>query len=99
MKNFFLLFFLLSIAIFGQPIGYYDSANGLNGYLLKTQLKKIIDANNDGLTSEYLAIDKGYAGLYTTYLTSDIDSYYENNGTIHNRYLIRCHQQETMRIL
>ena len=79
-----LLFFSL-IAIAQTPAGYYDSATG-SGYTLKTQLKEIIDANNDGLATEYQSTDNGYAGLYTTFANSDIDLYYENNGTLLDMY-------------
>lgn len=57
------------------PSGYYNTATG-TGYTLKTQLSNIIDNHND----------RGYAGLYTTYTTSDIDSFYENNGTMLDMY-------------
>ncbi|WP_299211889.1 endonuclease [uncultured Aquimarina sp.] len=67
------------------PSGYYDSATG-SGYSLKTQLKNIIDSDNDGLTPEFQSTDPGYAGLYTTYVTSDSDSYYENNGSVLDMY-------------
>jgi endonuclease I len=65
-----------SNAVMSIPAGYYNTATG-NGYLLKTQLSNII-------TNNY--IDRGYAGLYTTYLTSDKDFYYENNGTLLDLY-------------
>jgi endonuclease I len=58
------------------PPGYYNNATG-TGYVLKTQLSTII-------TNNY--IDRGYGGLYTTYLTSDVDLYYENNGTMLDMY-------------
>ena len=77
---------LLSLTAFAQvPVGYYDSATG-TGYALKTQLKDIIDDNNDGLSPEYEATDPGYGGLYVTYQTSDVDSYYENNGSLLDMY-------------
>ena len=60
-----LLFFslLLSFNAFAQiPTGYYNTANG-TGYTLKTQLYNIIKGHTDN----------GYAGLYTTYQTSDRD--------------------------
>lgn len=77
---------LTSLGAFAQiPAGYYDSAVG-NGFVLKTQLKEIIDNLNDGLATEYQSIDKGYAYLYTTYQTSDSDNYYENNGTVLDMY-------------
>ena len=44
--------------------------------LLKTQLFNIINDHTD----------RGYGGLYTTYLTSDVDNYYENNGTMLDMY-------------
>lgn len=58
------------------PPGYYNTATG-TGYVLKTQLFTIINNNY---------IDRGYGGLYTTYLTSDVDSYYENDGTMLDLY-------------
>ena len=51
MKKTYILTFLLFIAFFntsGQiPEGYYDSANGLNGDALKTELNNIIDGHNE----------------------------------------------------
>jgi len=88
MKHFYFLLFLFFISFsFSQniPTGYYNSATG-TGYTLKTQLKKIIDDVNDGLSNEYLSVDNGYSGLYTTYETSDVDRYYENDGTVLDMY-------------
>jgi len=75
-KNYFLLL-LLSFSIgFAQiPSGYYNAATG-TGYTLKTQLYNIIKDHTNN----------GYAGLYTTYLTSDVDNFYENDGTILDMY-------------
>ena len=69
---------LLSITLgFAQiPAGYYDSATG-SGYTLKTQLSTII--SNGYINNEY-------AGLYVTYLTSDTDLYYENDGSLLDMY-------------
>jgi endonuclease I len=77
MKKTYTLFALLSLLLcFGQiPNGYYGSATG-TGYTLKTQLYNIIKDHND----------KSYSGLYTTYLTSDRDFFYENNGTMLDMY-------------
>lgn len=58
------------------PAGYYNTATG-TGYTLKTQLATIISNNYN---------DRGYGGLYTTYLTSDKDFYYENDGTLLDMY-------------
>jgi len=57
------------------PSGYYNTATS-TGYALKTQLYNIIKDH----------IDRGYGGLYTTYLTSDKDFYYENDGTLLDNY-------------
>jgi endonuclease I len=77
MKKIYSLLFLLSFTIgIGQiPNGYYNSATG-SGYTLKTQLYNIIKGHTDN----------GYSGLYTTYQTSDIDNFYENDGTILDMY-------------
>ena len=57
------------------PPGYYASATG-TGFVLKTQLFNIIKNHND----------RGYAGLYTTYQASDVDSFYENDGSLLDMY-------------
>jgi endonuclease I len=75
-KNFTLLLFFAAISVVAQaPAGYYNTATG-TGYLLKSQLYNIIKDH----------FDPGYSGLYTTYLTSDRDWYYENNGTVLDMY-------------
>ena len=68
-----LLFFTVSFAQI--PSGYYNTATG-TGYTLKTQLYNIIKGHTDN----------GYAGLYTTYQTSDVDNFYENDGTVLDMY-------------
>lgn len=57
------------------PAGYYSTATG-TGYTLKTQLYNIIKGH----------VDNGYAGLYTTYQTSDVDNFYENDGSVLDMY-------------
>ncbi|GAA3777154.1 hypothetical protein GCM10022423_35660 [Flavobacterium ginsengiterrae] len=75
-KNYFLLLLLFTCIGFSQiPSGYYNTAAG-TGYTLKTQLYNIIKDHTNN----------GYAGLYTTYLTSDVDNFYENDGTILDMY-------------
>lgn len=71
-----LITLLCSYFSFAQiPAGYYNTATG-TGYTLKTQLYNIIKGHTDN----------GYAGLYTTYQTSDRDYFYENDGTILDMY-------------
>lgn len=75
-KNYLLLLLVCVTAGFAQiPSGYYNTATG-TGYTLKTQLYNIIKDHTNN----------GYAGLYTTYLTSDVDNFYENDGTILDMY-------------
>lgn len=97
MKKNYLLITLLSTFIgFAQvPTGYYNTATG-TGYALKTQLKKIIDDVTDGITPEYLHLDRGYGsgpsqsnnGLWSGYGTTDRDMGigYENDNTIVDVY-------------
>jgi endonuclease I len=71
-----LLTLLFSAFAFAQiPTGYYSTATG-TGYTLKTQLYNKIKAHTD----------KGYAGLWTTYATSDRDNQYENDNSIIDIY-------------
>ncbi|MEO8235328.1 MAG: endonuclease [Flavobacterium sp.] len=71
-----ILLLLISLVSFAQiPTGYYNTAIG-TGASLKTQLYNIIKDHTDN----------GYAGLYVTYQTSDIDNFYENDGTIMDMY-------------
>lgn len=71
-----LLFLVLFSASFAQaPAGYYSTATG-TGYTLKTQLYNII--------KDHTVID--YAGLYVTYQTSDIDIFFEKDGSVLDMY-------------
>lgn len=71
-----LLTLLFSIYSFAQiPTGYYNTATG-TGYTLKTQLYNKITAHTNN----------GYAGLWTTYSTSDRDNQYENDNSIIDIY-------------
>ena len=77
MKKFYsaVLLLFVTIGIAQIPSNYYSTSTG-TGYTLKTQLYNIIKGH----------IDPGYAGLYTTYQTSDRDYYYENDATILDMY-------------
>lgn len=75
-KNYSLLLLMFVTLGFAQiPSGYYSTATG-TGYTLKTQLYNIIKDHTNN----------GYAGLYTTYQTSDVDNFYENDGSVLDMY-------------
>ena len=73
----FLLFLILSVTYGQAPAGYYDSAQGLTGYQLKTALKSIITNGHNA---------HSYNDLYNAYETTDTDHYYENDGTVLDMY-------------
>ncbi len=77
MKKIILFSVFAGLAHAQAPAGYYNSANGLSGAALKTELSSIISSGH---------IDKGYSGLWTAYKTTDIDKDYENDGTILDIY-------------
>ncbi|MGB2684456.1 MAG: endonuclease [Olleya sp.] len=80
MKQFYLLSLtlLLTLTSFAQvPANYYDSATGLTGYALKSELRSIITNGHS---------DQGYSGLWLGYETTDRDLYYENDNTILDIY-------------
>ena len=84
-----LLTFIITIGYAQVPTGYYDSATG-TGYVLKTQLFKIINGANDGLATEYTMTNhtgsSSYNALYTAYQTTDTDNLYENDNTVLDMY-------------
>jgi endonuclease I len=86
-KNYLLSFLLCSLIGWAQiPAGYYNTATG-TGLTLKTNLKKIIDNVSDGIPSEHLHSDQGYAALWTLYThTAFRDNYYENDGSLLDLY-------------
>ncbi len=78
MKHIYILLCLISSVTFAQiPSNYYDSAEGLTGFDLKSQLSTIITNGH---------VDQGYAALYTAYQDTHTDNIaeagYENDGTI-----------------
>ncbi|MDR6487398.1 endonuclease I/chitodextrinase [Chryseobacterium vietnamense] len=77
MKKIILFSVFAGLAHAQAPAGYYNSANGLSGAALKTELSSIITNGH---------VDKGYSGLWTAYKTTDIDKDYENDGTILDIY-------------
>ncbi len=92
MKKFFafLGFSLMSfqVSLAQAPSGYYDSAQGLNGYNLKTALNLIIDDIDDNNGYPFHQ-DQGYGALYDAYAnpnSGDTDNYYENDGSVLDLY-------------
>lgn len=77
MKKVILFSVFAGLAHAQAPAGYYNSANGLSGAALKTELSSIIINGH---------VDKGYSGLWTAYKTTDIDKDYENDGSILDIY-------------
>lgn len=55
---------------------YYNSAEGLSGYTLKTALYNIINGHTT----------QSYGDLWTFYTAHELDSYYENDGSILDIY-------------
>lgn len=77
MKKIILFSVFVGLANAQAPAGYYNSANGLSGASLKTELSSIISNGHQ---------DRGYGGLWTGYKTTDIDKDYENDGSILDIY-------------
>ncbi len=76
MRKFSLLLLLAGIGAQAQiPDGYYNTATG-TGYTLKSQLHDIIDNHSN----------QGYGALWDFYSSYELDSYYENDGTILDIY-------------
>lgn len=78
MKHVYLMFLCLSSMGFSQiPATYYDSAAGLSGFALKTELHNIISNGH---------IDQGYSSLFTGYIATHSDNTvvtgFENDNSI-----------------
>lgn len=86
-KLYTLIVLLVSTVAFAQvPANYYSTATG-TGFTLKTQLKNIIDTDNDGLTPEYFHNDQGYDAMDGFISTYELDTYYEpGSNTILDPY-------------
>lgn len=73
-----LAFAPISLATFAQiPSGMYAETEGLTGYALKTKLHQITKATHQ---------DKGYGALWTAFKTTDVDQYYEQDGSVLDIY-------------
>ena len=78
MKRSLFLLFLIPFLGFAQiPSGYYDGTAGLSGYALKSKLHEIISAKHYAYN---------YSNVTDFYATTDVDVYYENDGTILDIY-------------
>lgn len=71
----FLFLFICTTALAQAPAGYYSTATG-TGYTLKTQLYNIIKGHTT----------LSYADLYITYETSDVDNFFEKDGSVLDMY-------------
>lgn len=65
-----IILFVFSYYLSAQPSDYYTTATG-TGYVLKSQLHDIIDGHSE----------QSYASLWTHFQTTDVDNYYENDGS------------------
>lgn len=73
-----LYFLLIPFLGFAQiPAGYYDGTAGLTGYALKSKVHEII-------SQKHYAYN--YSNVTGFYGTTDLDSYYESDGTILDIY-------------
>lgn len=73
------MFFLCLPFLLGAqiPSGYYNGTEGLSGYTLKSKLKDIISNK---------AISWNYGDLPGFYTITDVDRYYENDGSLLDIY-------------
>ena len=75
-QNYSILFLLFCALGFAQaPAGYYSTATG-SGYALKTELHNIIKGHTT----------LSYGDLYVTYETSDVDNFFEKDGSVLDMY-------------
>ncbi|RKE95020.1 endonuclease [Ichthyenterobacterium magnum] len=93
MKNSYLLLILLfTINASAQiPAGYYDSANGLSGFALKTELRDITSQGHISRSYDQLYDGSGISGsqgYVDTHSDVDVSSghIYENDGTVLDMY-------------
>lgn len=78
MKKLLLLYLLVPLLSFAQiPAGYYNGTSGLSGYALKSKLHEIISVKHYAYN---------YSNVTGFYATTDIDNYYENDGSILDIY-------------
>ncbi len=71
------LIFMSIKGIAQVPSNYYDSANGLTGSELKQELHDIISNGHTPIS---------YNDLWTAFQSTDVDNYYENDGSVMDMY-------------
>lgn len=76
-RTFYFFIFLPFFALSQSPAGYYDGTQNLSGYALKTKLHEIISNK---------PISWYYGDLVAFYNQTDVDKYYENDGTLLDIY-------------
>jgi len=77
-KSIFLLFVgCMSFVNAQEPTGYYSTTTGLTGSALKTKISQIITAGY---------VQHSYDDLDGAYPSSDVDKYYENDGSVLDIY-------------
>ncbi|MCA0132205.1 endonuclease [Winogradskyella alexanderae] len=92
MKQLYILFLFTCSLVYAQiPANYYDSANGLSGFALKTELKNIVSNGHIARTYDQLYDGNGITGSNGYEDThSDLNvtggTNYENDGTILDFY-------------
>ncbi|WP_300672223.1 endonuclease [Soonwooa sp.] len=77
MKKIYFGLFVLPSLIFGQAGNYYNGTENLTGYQLKSKLHDIISNK---------PISWNYGDLPTFYATTDVDRYYEKDGSLLDIY-------------
>ena len=92
MKHLYTIALIISSISYGQiPTNYYDSANGLTGYALKSQLKTITTNGHQSRTFDQLFDGDGISGS-NGYIDTHSDTAvssgtnYENDGSILDMY-------------
>lgn len=92
MKHLYILFILIASFAYGQiPSNYYNSANGLSGYALKTELKNITSNGHQSRSYDQLYDGDGISGS-NGYVDTHSDiavssgNIYENDGSILDMY-------------
>lgn len=77
MKKLYFAIVLIPCLAFSQAENYYNGTETLSGYALKSKLQEIVSEKT---------ISWNYGDLQGFYATTDVDRYYENNGSLLDIY-------------